>query len=234
MSERKSGFFLGFDCATKTFAFSLSYVDLTPKINKWATLNELLNRAKVAPPEEALKIIDGIAPSIEALDRQSKYIVLIDGETKDLFPGRADKTIKTVERIKAVCKYVNERIKPAIADMPNLKVIVEFQMGQNPDARTVASALITLFADYDVMLVGPSLKNKVSVSSEGAYSNFTSKYASNYSANKAHAKYNFMQIEKIFGTSIPETKPASLRGHIADSFMQVLGYLIYGSDEMQF
>ena len=50
-------------------------------------------------------------------------------------------------------------------------------------------------------------------------------------SNKAHAKYNFALVEELFGTKIPLTTPASLRGHIADSFMQVLGYLIYGPDE---
>ena len=42
-----------------------------------------------------------------------------------------------------------------------------------------------------------------------------------------HAKYNFHKIEDIFQSNIPYTKKTD-RGHIADSFMQVLGYLIYG------
>lgn len=105
------------------------------------------------------------------------------------------------------------------------RVIIEFQMGPNAPARVVATALMTLFASEDVCLVGPSLKNQVAIGPEGHYSRFAEKYAAAYGANKAHAIWNFGVIEAAFGSGIPATHPASLRGHIADSFMQVLGHL---------
>jgi len=104
-------------------------------------------------------------------------------------------------------------------------------MGPNAKARAVAAALIALFAEEDVIIVGPTLKNKIATCEEGRYCYFAERYKTSYSANKAHAIYNFAKLEETFGTSISPTAPASLRGHIADSFMQVIGYLVHGPDE---
>lgn len=241
--KSKSGFYLGFDCATKTFAFSLSYIDFDPIIIesiklKCKAIDAIMKRIQILINEnktiEAIVLINSIIPKINELNNQSMFIKLIDGETIDLFPGRADDTISTVERLRALSRYINSRIKPAIEEIPNIKIIVEFQMGHNSKAKSIASAIVALFAEEDVIIVGPSLKNKIYISDEGRYCKFSAKYASSYTANKAHAKFNFLEIERLFGTMIPATKPANLRGHIADSFMQILGHLAYGSDELQF
>jgi hypothetical protein len=103
-------------------------------------------------------------------------------------------------------------------------------MGPNARARAIAAALVALFANESVMFVGPSLKNRVCTGPTGQYANFAKKYSNSYGANKAHAIHNFAVIESVFGTRIPAT-PAALRGHIADSFMQILGHLIHGVDD---
>ena len=90
----------------------------------------------------------------------------------------------------------------------------------------IFAALIAVFADYDVKLVNPSLKNKIHFSEEGKHKHFIKKYSQLYSANKAHTKYNFEQIERIFGTNIKKSTNTE-RGHIADSFMQILGKLYF-------
>ena len=99
-------------------------------------------------------------------------------------------------------------------------------MSANPKARMIFAALIAIFADYDVVLVNPSLKNKIYLSEEGKHKHFIKKYSQLYSANKAHAKYNFMLIEQIFGSpqSIANSSNAN-KGHIADAFMQILPVL---------
>jgi hypothetical protein len=241
--EGRPRWHVGFDCATKTFAFSVCYVDFegfraaAPALRARArACAEMLRRAEGSAPEEALNLHRSARRALEALDKEvGGFLKIADGETVDLFPGRPDDDVGTVERIKAVSKYIRERVRPSVAarvpPSERLRIVIEFQMGQNSRARTVASALVALFADDDVIIVGPSLKNKVFVCEEGRYGNFASKYAAAYGANKAHAKFNFAVLEAAFGTEIPETKPKSLRGHIADSFMQVLGYLIYGPDE---
>jgi hypothetical protein len=243
--------FLGFDCATKTFGFSLSRVDLAAAAAARERLArsgraaaELLRRAGdlagAGDAAAAAGILDAAAASVEAADRESRgFVRLVDGETKDLFPGRPDKEISTVERLRAVARYVAGRIRPALerhvapAGEGRAQIVIEYQMGQNSPARAVAAALIALFAEENVIIVGPSLKNKVATCEAGRYCYFAEKYATSYTANKAHAKFNFARLEELFGTEIPATVPASLRGHIADSFMQVIGHLVHGAADAE-
>ena len=149
---------------------------------------------------------------------------MIDGEVIDFFPKIPDAKIDTVDRIQKISNYVKNTIMPKIKDI-NIEIFVEFQMGSNHKARMISSALIAIFSEYKVRLINPSLKNKVYTSEEGKHKHFIKKYSNLYSANKEHARYNFCTIENVFGSNIPYTKKSD-RGHIADSFMQVLGYLL--------
>jgi len=237
-------YYLGFDCATKTFAFSIcriknNFSDIAALRERYNVAFELYERAQVlANPQTDLplltRIIDALKLAVAALDAETKGLIeIIDGSVVNLVPGRPDSEVSTVERIKALAQYVSKRILPLLKkdSTTNVTVVIEFQMGHNARARAIAAALVALFAEYNVIIVGPSLKNRVSTCREGMYGNFAQKYSNNYGANKAHAIYNFSVIESVFGTQIPLTKPASLRGHIADSFMQVLGHLLYGASE---
>ena len=242
------GWFLGFDVATKTFAFSLSRIDLGAYASGRGRIRaralaclEVVRRAgalgAAAPGlAEAWRLLASVAPAIAALDAETAgFVRIVDGETADLFPGRADDDIHTVERLRGVVRYVAARVRPAVAAVPpgeRLQVVIEFQRGANARARAVAAALVTLFAEDDVIFVGPTLKNRVATCEEGRYCYFAERYRRTYSANKAHAKFNFARFEEAFGTGIPPMHPPSLRGHIADSFMQVVGHLVFGgSDE---
>lgn len=227
---------LSFDCATKTFAFSLSRIDLPSQAGLAAArararaAAEVARRLLQAPDAETL---GGLEAAVAALDAETGgYVRIVDGETADLFPGTPDDAIPTVARIRAVAEYVARRVRPAVAaaGAAPLRVVVEYQMGPNAPARAVACALVALFAAEDVVVVGPSLKNRVALCEAGRLCYFAERYRTTYNANKAHAKYNFAVAEKVFGSSIPPSTPAA-RGHIADSFMQVLGYLIHGPDE---
>jgi hypothetical protein len=238
--------FLSFDCATKTFAFGLVRVDAEairaggPGLRARArAAEEVLRRAGElagVDPARARALVATVALAVAAMDAEARgYFCLADGEAVDLFPGRSDDDIPTVERVRAVARYVAARVRPAVArHVPpgeRHRVLVEYQMGPNAPARTVATALVTLFADDDVVIVGPSLKNKVAVCDEGQYYRFAERYARAYDANKAHTKYNFARLEAAFGSGIPASRPPGLRGHIADSVMQVLGHLAHGDEE---
>ena len=186
---------------------------------------------------EARRLAAEIAPVVAELDAETRdYVRIVDGETVDPFPGRPDSSISTVERLRGLARYVAGRIRPAVAAAvptgERLQVVIEFQMGANARARAVAAALVALFAEQDVIIVGPTLKNKVAACEEGRYYHFAARYTTTYAANKAHAKFNFAQFEKLFGTGIPATSPA-LRGHIADSFMQVVGHLALGGSDAE-
>jgi hypothetical protein len=129
--------------------------------------------------------------------------------------------------VKAAAKYVNDTVKPTLAkvrkpDEP-VQVIIEFQMGPNAQARTIASALLALFYEYEVRLVPPAMKNTIALLPEGKYCFFSEKYKSKYTANKAHAKFNFAHLEKVMGTDIPKLKLD--RGHVADAILQIFGML---------
>lgn len=188
--------YLGFDCATKTFAFSLSRIDLEAYKADRLSLRSQLDNLRKTPDYK----------KIEELDVQTKsYIYIADGETIDLFPGRRDADVSTIERIRAVSRYIKARIIPSIVkftDGEKIRVVVEFQMGHNARARAVSDAIITLFCEDEIILVGPSLKNKIYTCEEGKYCYFAEKYITSYSANKAHTKYNFSHLERLFGSGL--------------------------------
>ena len=247
-------YYLSFDCATKSLAFVIAYVNvdklllqesnilltsmLTKELTKEFTkkfTQEITNLEQLQLQLQLQLQKEELTKLKEQLQKiKSNLIQIIDGETVDLFPNIADVDILTVDRIKALVFYVRKRILPALAsltrrslsDIPKLQILIEFQMGANPKARMIFAALIAVFADYDVKLVNPSLKNKIHFSEEGKHKHFIKKYSQLYSANKAHTKYNFEQIERIFGTNIKKSTNTE-RGHIADSFMQILGKLYF-------
>ena len=218
---------LSFDCATKSLAFVIAKVNISQQ-----SIQNAISKLSDCTTIEQLKQIK--------LD----LIHIIDGEMVDLFPNIHDTDIKTVDRIKALVFYVRNRILPELDKLKELKkeeskkeeskkeesiklkIFIEFQMSANPKARMIFAALIAIFADYDVILVNPSLKNKIYLAEEGKHKHFIKKYSQLYSANKAHAKYNFMLIEKIFGSpqSIANSSNTN-KGHIADAFMQILPVL---------
>jgi hypothetical protein len=250
MARAAPNWFLGFDCATKTFAFSLSRIDHVRLLelkgsrklaaslrSRHGAIVELLRRAEAAlaarDSPAAAPLITGAARALAQLDAETRGLIrIVAGSTADLYPGIPDTEISTVDRIRGVVRFVEDTVRAAlrthVPDGEAFRVVVEFQMGPNAAARTVAAALVTLFATEDVVIVGPTLKNKIATCEQGRYCYFAEKYRTSYTANKNHAKFNFSVVESAFGTGIPPTKPAALRGHIADSFMQVLGHLLVG------
>lgn len=223
VSATKPRHFLGFDCATKTLAYGIISIDLERYAKRRVVLWLLV-----------LKAVRGLLSPAELVRLNAEtrgFIRIPHGAVTDLFPGRRDASISTVERIRGLAEYVEGTIMPKVAGYPGIEPVVEFQMGPNAPARTIAASLITLFHKYKVFIVGPSLKNKVALCEEGRYCYFIEKYKKAYDANKAHAKFNFAELERLFPSAIPPTKPAALRGHIADSVMQILGYLMFGNTE---
>lgn len=250
----KPRYYLGVDCATKTLGFSFMelhadrYAARRPVLERRiAQLTDQVRDAAARPKGDGGPALATLAREIDELDREIKtFLVLLDGGVVDLFPGRPDKSIHTVERLRALQAYMVKRVVPVIVEKGggefnhnnhnnhNVDVVIEFQEGANAKTRTIGSAVAMLFIGLGyprVYFVGPSLKNKLGLSEAGKYYNFAEKYAKNYDANKAHAKFNFALLESFFGTRIPPTHPPALRGHIADACMQCLGHLAYGHTE---
>jgi hypothetical protein len=237
--------YIGFDCATKTFAFSIVQIDIESflekkdsirkKINAMLKLTNFYKNKPIISPDDLNKI-DELIKSVNALnDELQTFLIIVDGETVDLVPDRSDDNISTVDRVRALSNYIDNRIMPSLNKVSNgdFIAIIEYQMSQNLRTRAIENALVAFFIKNEVIIVGPALKNKVAVCEEGKYCYFTEKYSTSYCANKAHTKFNFDYLEKIFGTNIRKVSPA-LHGHIADSFMQIIGYLQFGQSNALF
>lgn len=219
-------YYLSFDCATKTFAFILVKINMD---HLFVNINELRNIIKIC--ENKLKTdgySDEIGKIINKIDSNTNDIIqIITCNCIDLIPGIANKDINTVERVKIVSNYTKNEIYPLISEIPkdDLNVLIEFQMSHNTQSKIVSIALLSLFSDYNLFLVNPSLKNKLNFTENGKYCYFMEKYKNSYDANKKHALYNYKEFERIFDqtTNISD----KLKGHIADAFMQIFGHILF-------
>jgi hypothetical protein len=264
--------YLGFDAATKTFAWSLARLDLglVPGIlAEFAAARRDLTKlhARAAAGETSpdvlaeIQRLTGVLASLQAAIDAT--ICVLAGAVIDLAPGVADNALPTIARLRAVTHYVRDVVCAAVdqaradaaradrvqtdaaradaaradaartdrvqasEDANRLHVVVEYQLGDNAPARAVANALVTLFADDDVVLVGASLKNTIALGPGLALGDFIPKYTKLYTANKNHARANFDRVLELFPNALKPVNAAG-RGHIADSFMQILGMLVNG------
>lgn len=218
--------YLSFDCATKTFAYILIKINFDQLFINSSDVIKIVRHLEHRLQNNGYS--DEIEKIINKLDNKTKYAIeIITGDCIDLIPGIANKDIDTVERVKIVSKYVKDKIFPIIKDIHNdqLSVLVEFQMSHNTQSKVVSIALLALFSEYELCLVNPCLKNKLHFTEEGKYCHFMEKYKNSYDANKKHALYNFKEFERIFDQSI--NIPDKIKGHVADSFMQILGHILY-------
>lgn len=238
MSSQADQWYLSFDCATKSFAFSLLRIRPPP-----ADLTERLEETAAAVKRKDVKKATAI---LEALDEETREcFVLAAGGAIDLVPGKKDKEIPTMERVRAVKDYLNNVVEPALteaagcpaADDARLNVAVEFQMGANAPARTVAVVLVSHFSQANTFMVGPGYKNKLWYPSRPDIRHcfFIERYSSLYYANKEHSKtLYFDHVAPTFGhdkSRAMANVPAGLRRDFADSVMQVLGFRAFGDIE---
>ena len=232
------GWYLSFDCATKSLAFSLLRVRRPTKAWYAAAAAEASEAAAAAAAGEG-----GAARRLgERLDRESRGLChLAAGGVVDLCPGRAQKEIGTVERVKALVAFLEGTVAPALAaaagcpppSSPALKVAVEYQMVPNEQARKVAVALVTHYAAAGVFLVGPALKNTVAPRGRPDlhHAAFVEKYRSRYTANKRHAEALYHDyVAPLFGHRV-EGVPRERRADFADSVLQVLGWVRRGGEK---
>lgn len=232
--------FLSFDCATKSFAFALLRVR-EPDPGLPARAAALVAAVEAGDAPAAMRI----ARDLDGETREG--LRLAAGAAVDLVPGKKDKEIPTVERVGAAMEYLRGPVAKALEaaaadgcpawDSPELNVAVEFQMGPNAPARTIAIVLLTHFANAHTFLVGPAYKNKLWYPSRPdlRHCYFVERYKTPYAANKNHAKaLYFDHIGPTFGhheEAVLRGIPVRLRKDFADCVMQVLGFLAYGDLE---
>lgn len=237
MTSYYEKWYLSFDCATKSFAFALMRIRF-PKYDM-ITKTQLLSKYFKEDPNNV-----EINKIIKEIDEETKeFVCLFAGSAVDLIPDKKNNNIPTVERTKAAMKFLKGTVEDAIKNAekygcpqygsPELNVAIEFQMGPNASARTIAIVLLTHYTDSNTFLVGPAYKNKLWYTSRPdlRHCYFIEKYKTLYAANKNHSKHlYFDHISKIFEHDTKNI-PVRLRKDFADCVMQVLGFLSYGDLE---
>ena len=148
------------------------------------------------------------------------------------------------------CNYIHSIINENQVS-EKYKVLLEYQMGPNDKSRNVGSQILYHYSNmdtgftcsnklgteysidklkpvikYDIEIIGPSLKNKISIDKDKPYSYFIQKYMKSYDANKAHSKANFLQWvkNKKCESMIVGIKKKNL-DDIADSVTMTLAWL---------
>ena len=235
-------FVISFDAATKSLAYTLIEIDLkyfdnNNDIIQYAyKLNKMYNILfkKYNNSEEKYKLLNEIellsAEIEKILKIISDMIIIHHGETINLCPEILDKDITTIQRVQLTTEYCKKCIKQIKELQINeLVVMVELQMGPNLKSKISSVILFTIFALLDIKVelieVNSCLKNKIYFGELNKYEHFSCKYDKSYTANKNHATENFITACEFFKAPLyfKSIKRVDL-GHMADSFMQILGY----------
>lgn len=236
--ENPKNIFISFDIATKSLAFCIvkvpenitkSYSELKSEYvyceQQIADLLKLSGENTCT--EQEVLVLKQRTDSLSNALRE--FVVIYDADVVNLIPDKKDKDISEVERIKALVNYFNTKLVTVINKLgltsETLTVLIEHQMAPNTKARAIASALIAMFADYEVYIVKPVLKNRINLSNDDHWINFVKKYKTLYTANKKHAIHNFEILSKDFTFLREEPFKKTEISHVSDAFMQVLGYL---------
>jgi len=230
--------YLGFDVATKSFAFSL----LRHRPSFKGKALEALRAASEAGARKDGPALGAALAELEGATRGA--LTLVDGEARDLAPGRKDKEIHTVNRVELVLDYLEARVYPALKAAEalgcpsrgsgRLRVAIEYQMGPNSPARVVQVALVGAFVRDVVFIMGPALKNKLRFPSRPDldYCRFMERYARPYDANKAHTVAVYKYLESLFDFApVMARIPAGLKKDQADSAVQLVAFILHGDLE---
>ncbi len=235
---------IGIDVATKSLATSIikyksnkivqKEMDLA--IENYKVYKKLLieNNLTIKSMNELLKKYQEL---LECINLSLCPIEILFIDVKDLIPDKKLKETDIIERTNSLRNYLNSIDK----EIQNLilnsgynnewTILIEYQMGPNDKSRTISSQLLYHFSKYSeskIELVGPSLKNSLFLKNveSSKYSNFLEKYSTNYSANKAHSKYLFLELLKNMNKTeiINDIKKKNI-DDIADSVLMSLAWL---------
>ena len=208
--------YLSFDVATKSLAFSV--VKLPTDIPK--EFNQIRNQIEEITEESQIQAIH---------DRVKSFITIMDGSVDNLVPDKKDKDISEVERLRALIGYYKTKLLPMMTihelTPENTVILIEYQMSPNFKARTICSGLITLLYEYEIHIVKPILKNRINLTPDGHWINFVKKYKTLYTANKKHAIYNFEWMIQRFTIAENLKFTKTQISHVADAFMQTIGFV---------
>uniref|UniRef100_A0A6C0IU60 Uncharacterized protein n=1 Tax=viral metagenome TaxID=1070528 RepID=A0A6C0IU60_9ZZZZ len=195
---------LSFDCGTKHLGVSLccQHADL-PKHN----LNKSFLKLKV----------------------KKLPITLLDIQSIDLslYTKKAEKnTSYNISLIKQLHTALTTAIVLPVDVTPeNMVVYIEFQMLQNQKTRMIQSALCMFYALYPMVIVKPTLKNRIYFHKKLTHTEYIRKYATSKSANKKHCESNLKYY--CDKTGFDYSAITAKLDDPADAFMQWIAYEIH-------
>ena len=206
---------LSFDCASKTLAwFRCAMIVDADRIfrqleSEYATAANSDSRESIAAKYQVIA---------------SNVVVPIDYGVVDLGGGALGSEINDITRARAV-RWLVDSIAPAT---PNTIVLVEDQPPFNQSSVPVQHQLMTLYANCDVRVVPPRLKNTIQFTGM-EYGGFLVAATSSYNANKQHSVANFIKLVGVFGLKLHIT--AVKLDDIADAFMQAM--TLFGGNKIK-
>ena len=145
----------------------------------------------------------------------------------DLTEGKKTDTVTRARSLKLCLHGIDQELKDKKITVGD--VLVEYQMSLNDKSRCVSQQIVYHYTlESKVHIVGPSLKNKIFFSSTLQHCVFMAKYASKYTANKNHAKSNFLYwIDQTDNHAAIASIKKKNMDDIADSFLQIFGWLLF-------
>lgn len=161
----------------------------------------------------------------------------------DLIPNKKISETTIVERTFLLNKVLND-LKDTIINLTkndDFKFLIEYQMGPNDKSRTISSQLLLFCSSFmlslaeaenRIKLVGPSLKNKLSLQNDekSYHAYYLDKYKTNYAANKNHTKYILKKIISAYGQNniLKDIKKKNI-DDAADAVCMTIAYIIYNT-----
>jgi hypothetical protein len=216
-------YFLSIDVANKSLAISfLEYNNILSKNVNLIKIN--INNSNISNITDLININNNLNNII-------KYYIC---EVIDLLPNKKVRNCNILERSNALKDYLRNlkiRIKEYINNLNISKItlLIENQPSFNDKSRTVFNQIIYAFSKnniYKIKVMNPMYKNFIYFSKELKHYNFIKKYSNNYLANKNHTKENFLYFIENFNMK-DKIKKIKKKNYddIADSFMQIFGYI---------
>ena len=243
---------VSFDIASKSLAMSIIDFD----DNYLTQLNEISTKFRVDIKNASA--IDATTIALDVVNQLANVydnifnLRLID--VVDLIPGKKVKNTTSMLRstrlagyLQQVDKVIEQQVKIGYRGNEEIKIFLEYQMSANFKSNFIFSQIMGHFSNkdyefkstleitkekfkrkYDVVVIKPSLKNKLNLDKDKDYSYFMGKYAKKQSANKAHAKANLLYWLKQHDKEniISGIKKGNI-DDVADSVTQALAWIIY-------
>ena len=203
--------------------FALSTLDQIEKVYDCMVKLLLIDVVDLIPGKK-VKDTTSILRSSRLAGYLEKVDVLIDQCVKSGYRGSQE--IKLLLEYQMSTNFKSNFIFAQIMGHYSKKSY-EFKNSTGTIKKNSTGAIKKNSPEFDVIVIGPSLKNKLELDKSKTHSYFIEKYAKKYDANKAHAKSNLLYWLKQCGKEdmIKGIKKKNI-DDIADSVTQTLSWII--------